>query len=234
MTKQYKTVNQPLNAEGLLSLKGKGIQFFSEPPAPPEPPTDPAGTPPGGNEPPATPPAEPPTEPDKTFTQDDVNNLIARESKTAQEKLLKKLGIEDFDSAKDGLEKFRTWQDEQKTEAEKQAEALKNFETQNGALSNENETLKASLSALKVGVLADSIPDVVTLAKTLVTDDVDMDAAIAQVVEKYPHFAQVAEPEPDPNAPPKPQFAGGQYQPAPPATMDEKMLQAVKDKFGRK
>src|SRR5690606_12545213 len=100
------------------------LQFFNEPPAPEE-------TPPAGGEPPVppVPPVEtPPATPDKTFTQTDVNNLVAKESKTAQEKLLKKLGIEDFDSAKDGLEKFKQWQEDQKTDAEKQSEALKEYE----------------------------------------------------------------------------------------------------------
>ncbi|MFJ7983158.1 hypothetical protein ACIQ1D_23195 [Lysinibacillus xylanilyticus] len=53
-----------------------------------------------------TPPADPqpidnggakePTPPEKTFTQEDVNNLIKRESSKQQEKMLKELGIIDF------------------------------------------------------------------------------------------------------------------------------------------
>ncbi|MEK5038775.1 hypothetical protein [Sporosarcina sp. FSL K6-3457] len=223
MTKRIKLVNQPLNAEGLLSLN---LQEFSEPPTPP------IETPPAGGEPPVppvppVPPAEtPPVTPDKTFTQTDVNNLVAKESKTAQEKLLKKLGIEDFDSAKDGLEKFREWQESQKSEAEKQAEALKALETEKESMLTENQTLKAQLSAVKAGVLADSVPDVVTLAKTMVTEEMDMDAAIAAVVEKYPHFAQVVE-QVDPDAPPKPQFSNGQHQTQPQSETD-KWLAAFK------
>lgn len=160
----------------------------------------------------------------KTFTQDDVNNLVARESKTAQEKLLKKLGIEDFDSAKDGLEKFRSLQDEQKTEAEKQSEALKALETERETFFNENQTLKAQLSATKAGVLADSVPDVVTLAKTMLSDEMDMDAAIAAVVEKYPHFAQAAQEETGDS---KPKFSNGQHQTQPSSDAD-KWLAAFK------
>src|SRR5690606_3746999 len=73
------------------------------------------GAPEGGT-PPATPPTDPATPPatqpanpeggadkpdDKGFTQDDVNAIAAREAKKAQEALLKKLGIEDFDNAKE-------------------------------------------------------------------------------------------------------------------------------------
>src|SRR5690606_25432631 len=62
------------------------------------------------------------------FYQEDINNIVARKVKKAQEKMLKQLGIEDFQSAKEGLQKFREWQDAQKTEAEKQAERLKELE----------------------------------------------------------------------------------------------------------
>ncbi len=192
------------------------IQFYSADPAgggatPSATPADPAGNP-GGNEPPATPtpPADPPAEPSKTFTQDDVNNLITKESRAAQEKLLKQLGIEDFDGAKEGLEKFREWQESQKTEAERQAEALKEYETKTGTLTNENATLKAQLSALKAGVKAESADDVVALAERLVNDETDIDAAITTVIEKYPHFAQAGEVEPQGDQ--KPQFSSGQHQ----------------------
>src|SRR5690625_5061905 len=65
---------------------------------------------------------------EQLFKQEDVNNIVAKEAKKAQEKLLKQLGIDDFKSAKEGMEKFREWQDAQKTEAEKQAEQLQKLE----------------------------------------------------------------------------------------------------------
>lgn len=150
-----------------------------------------------GNQPPADPNAggSDPTPPNggetlKTFTQDDVNNLVAKEAKKAQEKLFKELGIEDFNSAKEGLEKFREWQEDQKTEAQKQAEQLQQLEQNFSSTKEENEVLKAQLSALKHKAKAESVQDVVTLAKTMVSDDVDMETAIKNVLEKYPHFKE--------------------------------------------
>lgn len=144
---------------------------------------------------------------EKTFSQDDVNNLIARESKKAQEKLLKQLGIEDFDNAKDGFQKFKEWQESQKTEQEKQKEAFENLTKDKESLSSENASLKAQLSALKQGVKGDSVEDVVALAERLVSDDVTIDDAIKQVVEKYPHFA-----EKEGQQEQKPSFTTGQHQ----------------------
>src|SRR5690554_4538174 len=142
---------------------------------------------------------------EKLFKQEDVNNIVAKEAKKAQEKLLKQLGIDDFKSAKEGLEKFREWQDAQKTEAEKQAEQLQKLESDYNSVSEENASLKAQIAAMKSGVKAESVEDVVVLAKTLVDDDTDMNETIKKVIEKYPHFAQEEKEEQ------KPSFTTGQH-----------------------
>ncbi|WP_281659120.1 hypothetical protein [Halobacillus sp. Cin3] len=143
---------------------------------------------------------------ENTFTQDDVSKISAKEAKKAQEKLLKQLGIEDFDNAKEGMKKFREWQDSQKTEAEKKEEALNNLERDKGTLSKENNSLKAQLSAVRSGVKDESIEDVVALAERQVTEDTSMEEAIKQVVEKYPSFKNSDDGEE------KPSFTTGQHQ----------------------
>ena len=145
---------------------------------------------------------------EKLFRQEDVNNIVAREVKKTQEKLLKELGIDDFENAKEGLQKFREWQESQKTEQEKLQETLQKLQTDNEALANENANLKAQLAALKQGVKADSLEDVVALAERLVNDETTIDDAIKQVIEKYPHFAENAREEEQEQ---KPKFTTGQH-----------------------
>ncbi|MBB6446467.1 hypothetical protein [Bacillus benzoevorans] len=187
-------------------------------------PSDPPADPPGGNNPGDNPPADPPQDPPKTFTQEELNNIAAKEAKKAQEKLLKQLGVEDFNNAREGLAKFKEWQESQKTEAQKQAEQLKQLEENYSKTSSENETLKAQLSAVKAGVNGDSVEDVVTLARNLVSEEVDMDQAIQKVLEKYPHFKAVKEPLIDEK---KPSFSTGQHTKQPQSETD-KWLNAFK------
>src|SRR5690554_5511003 len=142
---------------------------------------------------------------EKIFHQEDVNNIVAREVKKTQEKLLKELGIDDFENAKEGLQKFREWQESQKTEQEKQQEKLQELQTNNETLANENANLKAQLAAVKQGVKAESVEDVIALAERLVNDETTIDDAIKQVIEKYPQFAQSEEEQ-------KPNFTTGQHQ----------------------
>lgn len=141
---------------------------------------------------------------EKLFRQEDVNNIVAREAKKAQEKLLKELGIDDFNNAKEGLQKFREWQESQKTEQEKQQEKLQELQTNNETLASENANLKAQLAGVKQGVKADSVEDVIALAERLVNDETTIDDAIKQVIEKYPQFAQDEEEQ-------KPNFTQGNH-----------------------
>lgn len=149
-----------------------------------------------------------PEEPEKGFTQEDVNNIAAKESRKAQEKLFKELGIEDFEDAKEGMKKFREWQESQKTEAEKRDEKLESLEKEHLDTKSENEFLKAQITATKQGVIPDAIEDVVTLAQNLVSEEKDMENAIQEVIEKYPHFADVQEEEGKDD---KPFFSSGEH-----------------------
>lgn len=129
---------------------------------------------------------------DKSFTQDDVNAIAAKEAKKATEKLLKQLGVTDFKTAKDGLEKFKEITDAQKTDAQKAIEKAQSLEGTNTDLAKQLNTLNAQLAALKADVNPDSLSDVIVLANNLVSDDVTIDDAIQQVIKKYPNFKRAA------------------------------------------
>lgn len=143
---------------------------------------------------------------EKTFTQKDVNNLIKKETAQATEKLLKSLGFEGFENAKDGITKFKEWQDSQKTDAEKQAAALEQASKDLEATKAEKETLAAQLTALKYDADPEKLTDLIVLAKTRVTDEVTMDEALKQTLEQYPDFKKQQQQS-------KPSFSGGQHVP---------------------
>lgn len=189
---------------------------------------------PGTNTPPATPADNtPPMNQNKSrenlFTQEDVNNIVARETKKVQEKILKQLGVEDFNTAKEGIEKFREWQESQKTEQERQQEQFNKLKQSYESILAEKEKLVAQISAMKAGVRADSVEDVVILANALVNDEVTIDEAIKQVVTKYPHFLAQQQQEEDQQqgGREKPKFSSGQHQKAPESEI-EKWLNAFK------
>lgn len=167
--------------------------------------------PPGDNPPADTPPSDTPpvdTQPTKTFTQDDVNSVAAKEAKKAQEKLLKQLGITDFENAKEGMKKFQEWQESQKTEAQKQMERLQELETNFQSAQEAKSNLEMQVAVLSAGVVKDYAQDVAALAKNYMTEEVDINQAVQMVVDKYPHFTG----EQKQDTPPKPSFGQTQYQ----------------------
>lgn len=204
-------------------LLGLDLQLFSDDPQ--DPPADP-------QDPPADDdldddPQDPPADPDKTFTQDDVNAIAAREAKKAQEKLLKQLGVKDFKTAKEGLEKFKEIQDSQMTEAEKQKATLKLLKDQNSTYEGQVKTMSAQLAAMKADVNPDSLDDVIVLANNLVNDETTIDDAIKSVLKKYPHFKRTQ----DAQDKKKPKFSDGEHKKDDKQSEEEKWLAAFK--FGQ-
>lgn len=118
---------------------------------------------------------------EKTFTQADVDKLI--KERLAREKK--------GQPSKEELEAFNNWKESQKTEEEKKNEALTNAEKAKQDAEERANTLEAKVTCLSKGVLADSVDDVVILAKAMVSEEVTMDQAVDKVLEKYPSFKGV-------------------------------------------
>ncbi|PHC14379.1 hypothetical protein [Bacillus toyonensis] len=187
-------------------LRLNEMQFFSE--GGDNPPVAPEGGEPNVATPETTPPVNPesPAQSPVTFTQEQMD-----EAKQQQEaSFLKKLGVENLDQLKQSLKGWKEHQDSLKTEQEKTNEKLTTFETQ---LQEKNESLfnlQAENAAIKSGITEEkNLNAVITLAKTKVSDDVDITKAIEMVVAEFPHFKGVAE---EPQGAPKPTFTTGQHQ----------------------
>lgn len=153
--------------------------------------------------------------PESTFTQKDVNSLVAREAKKAQEKLLKQLGVTDFNTARDGLQKFKEWQDSQKSEQEKLQEELSTTKQTLEQIEAERNDAKDKLSAISLGVDPQKVTDVIVLARTMVNEKTTIDDAIPKVLEKYPIFKvggnEGQDEQQQQQQQPKPKFSTGEH-----------------------
>lgn len=124
----------------------------------------------------------------QSFTQEDLNRIGTKEHSKGYSKALKDLGFDDAEAAKTAFKAYQDWQEAQKSDQEKQAEALTAKEKELEAVQAEKKLLEAKLSAVGLGVKAESVDDVIALAERLVSDEVAMDTAIGQVLDKYPQF----------------------------------------------
>jgi len=118
------------------------------------------------------------TQEEKTFTQTDVDKLIQERVARERKNQL----------PKEELKAYNEWKESQKTEAEKQNEALTNAEKARLAAEEKATALEAKVTCLSKGVITTSVDDVVVLAKAMVTDEINIEQAIDKVLEKYPSF----------------------------------------------
>ncbi|MBE6847798.1 MAG: hypothetical protein E7503_06680 [Ruminococcus sp.] len=89
----------------------------------------------------------------------------------------------------DELEAFRKWKESQQSEAEKQAAAISKAEKARTAAEAKAAAAELKLTAMRKGVPADALDDVIALAKTKITDKVTAEAAIDEIIRKYPAFS---------------------------------------------
>lgn len=193
-------------------LRLTNMQYFNDltPPAPE-----------GGDpnvEPPVNPPAAPPVVDHQTvppvatpavFTQEQLDVAKAEQ----QSALLKQLGVENVDQLTRTLTDWKAHQETLKTDQEKQQEALTNYQNQIKEQGDSLFNLQAENAAIKAGITEEkNFNAVIALAKPKVTGDVDITAAIAQVIADFPHFKGVVEQTPPDNSKPKPTFSHGQHQ----------------------
>lgn len=123
---------------------------------------------------------------DKTFSQADVTAIAAKESKNAKEKILKELGITDFSNAKDGMAKFKEWQDSQKTDLEKMTGEVNGYKT---TISEKDAIIKSFQDkeiVTNLGVKPENAAKVLKLAE--LEDGDDLKANVEKVLKDFPMF----------------------------------------------
>ena len=119
----------------------------------------------------------------KTYTQEEVNALLAKEKSAGQSDVYKKLGIDPTDEKVVAM--FKAFVESQKTEADKQKEAS---DKQQAALIMAQERAniaEAKAEAMKLGAKAEFVEDVVTLALAKKTEDGDIKSVINELKTKY-------------------------------------------------
>ncbi len=139
---------------------------------------------------PTAPPQAPPAQ-----TQPEINNIVARESRKAVEKLLKDAGIMPGDNPEMQLKEYKKWLDGQKSDLEKAQGDVTAVTAERDAALAEAETLKQKFAVVAKGVPADRADDYIALANARVTDGVTFEQALDKALETFP-FEQKQTPPP--------------------------------------
>lgn len=155
------------------------------------PPAAATGTEPGKQSGNTTPP------PEKTFTQADLDRLIQDRLQKQEQSFLNKLGVSKLDDAKTAVGKVKEIEDAQKTQAERDAERLHEYEykvmqleeANKGALFRADFVVQASKPGLVAGDRLEAAWKLLDRSKLSINDNGEVegtDDALKALLETYP------------------------------------------------
>ena len=131
----------------------------------------------------------------KTFTQEQVNGMMAAEKRSGRLALLKELGYEVKDGAKasDVIAQVKGILDSGKTQQQKDQEAREKAEGDLSAEQAKSKQLQAKIDAMTAGVKPDYVDDAIALLSPRVTDQKPLSKLLEESKEKYPNWFGEAE-----------------------------------------
>lgn len=123
----------------------------------------------------------------KTFTQEDVNRMMANEKRTARSALLKELGYE----VKDGkitetVATIKGILDQGKTQQQLDQEARTTAETTLAEERSKNSALQARLDVMTAGVKPEFVADAIAMLLPQVTEQKPLSKLLEEYKTKYP------------------------------------------------
>lgn len=123
---------------------------------------------------------------EKTFTQNQVNSMIAAEKRKNFSSVYKSLGFESEEAAKEFVEKYKDQEEQEKSDLVKEQEKTKQLAAEKAAEQAKAKDLQYRFDAIAEGCDVKSAADVVVLVKAKMSDDKDFAAALEEVKEQYP------------------------------------------------
>lgn len=141
---------------------------------------------PGGGEPSGG--AEDQNKGQKTFTQEDLNRIAAQEKRQGANSILKALGFESEEKAKEYLAAKRKEDDEKKDDLQKAKDAEAAANTAKAAAEAKAALLEKRFKVVAMGVSADKADDIVTLANSKATEGKTFDDAVEDLKKTYPEL----------------------------------------------
>lgn len=130
----------------------------------------------------------------KTFTQEDVNTMMANEKRTARMALLKELGYEVKDGDyKKTISTVKGILDAGKTQQQLDQEARTRAEEAQTAAETKASALQAQVDVMKAGVKPDYVDDAITMLLPKVTEEKPLSKLLEEYKTKYPSWFGEAE-----------------------------------------
>lgn len=126
----------------------------------------------------------------KVFSQSEVSNMMTKEKNEGKRSILKALGFKSEDEAKEAIEKYNKYLEDQKSEADKQKEALDKANNEKTEALKRAKAAEDKVACYNSGIITEYIDDVLAIASTKVSDEKDLVTVLKEMKEdkKYKSF----------------------------------------------
>lgn len=131
----------------------------------------------------------------KTYTQEEVNALLAKEKRQGKNSVLKALGLQSVDEGKAAIESAKQAANANKTAEEVAAEALNAEKTARSKAESDLTVAQRTIAVMKAGFKPEYVDDVVAIASVKVTEDKDFDAVIEDMKKSHQFYLVEAKKE---------------------------------------
>jgi hypothetical protein len=136
---------------------------------------------------------------EKTFTQEQVNKMMAKEKNQGKTSVLSELGIDPKDTK--ALASIKAFIESQKTDEEKETEKTKAGEARLQEAEIRAVQAEAKVEAMRLGVQPKYVEDVITLAMAKLDDNAELKDIISEFKTRYPSwFGEDSEDDKEKNA----------------------------------
>lgn len=127
---------------------------------------------------------------EKTFTQEQVNAMMAKEKNEGKRSILKSLGFKNEEDAQDAIKKYNEYVEKNKTDEEKNQEKLNKAESDKDKALERAKNAENKLACFNAGISKDYIDDVLAIASFKVSDDKNIDDVLSDMKKdtKYSTF----------------------------------------------
>lgn len=127
---------------------------------------------------------------EKTFTQTEVSNMMTKEKNEGKRSVLKSLGFKTEEEALKAIEGYNKFLESQKSEAEKNKEALEKANGEKAEALKRATDAENKLAVYNAGVNSEYVEDVLAIATLKVTEEKTLDVVLKEMKEdkKYESF----------------------------------------------
>lgn len=132
---------------------------------------------------------------EKTFTQSEVNSMMAKEKNEGKRSILKSLGFKNEDEAKKSIEEYAKYLESKKTREEKDKELIDNANREKDEALQRAIKAESKLACYALGISSEYVDDVLAIASSKVTDEKSLDDVLNEMKndEKYSNFFSAQE-----------------------------------------